>query len=96
MPTRWEGWSRCSCVSSVRQQRGCFVVDQELTLVGDPGEATLGVLHDDDRVDAEHVAHRAVRTIRGDASMPLSAEETAAKFMRYAKGRVPDLSMISA
>lgn len=32
---------------------------------------------------------RDVRTIRGDARMPLSAEETAAKFMRYAKGRVP-------
>ena len=32
---------------------------------------------------------RDVRTIRGDASLPLPAEEVAAKFMRYARGRVP-------
>ena len=32
---------------------------------------------------------RDVRAIPGDASMPLSAEEVAAKFMRYARGRVP-------
>ena len=32
---------------------------------------------------------RDVRAIPGDASMPLSAEEVAAKFMRYSKARVP-------
>ena len=32
---------------------------------------------------------RDVRTIRGDATLPLPAEEVAAKFMRYARGRVP-------
>ena len=32
---------------------------------------------------------RDVRTIPGDAAMPLPAEEVAAKFMRYARARVP-------
>ena len=32
---------------------------------------------------------RDVRAIPGDATMPLSAEEVAAKFMRYSKARVP-------
>ncbi len=33
---------------------------------------------------------RDVRTIPGDPSMPLPVEEVAAKFMRYAQGRVPN------